>query len=178
MTPQDEWMTATLAVFVIESGLMRFWNRLYYILGVPLFVFRVEHPGGLQGLSTADLQQRTRNSNFYFQFRRLGPSLIVFRERTLWNFIWPAMFGVIRHRPEEETVVVSAKTMWYTIPGVIAAALWVRGQPMLIFVPLLVFGFVYAYHWRWRWYRRVAATISEDAASAPVGRRDPQPAER
>lgn len=160
MTSPYAWLAATFAVFLIESSLMVFWNRLYYALGVPLFVYRVERPGGLQGISMEEVQQRTRNRNFRFQFRRLGPELIVFRERSAWNTAWPMMFGVIRHRPEEAAVVVSGKMMWYTIPGVVMAALWVRGQPLLVFVPLLVFSFAYVYRWRWKWYGRVAAAIA------------------
>jgi hypothetical protein len=174
MTAMHAWLTAMLVVFVVEVVLMARWSRLYYATGVPLFVRRAERPDGLHGVSLEALQQRTRRWNSHFQFRRFGPELIVFRERTAWNFAWPLMFGVIRHDPEAGTVVVSGKMTWYTIPGIVFVALWLPTQPMLFFVPLIVFGFAYAYYWRWRWYGRVAAALAV-GAPAPAARVDPHP---
>ena len=107
-----------VAIAIVEGVLSWKWNRSYFTFGLPIFQRRVERRGGLAGLDLDELQKRCATAaGAPMMFQPLGPNEIAFREKPMGGLIhyMPLMRGVIRHRPEEPTVVVAGLVQWYIL---------------------------------------------------------------
>jgi hypothetical protein len=124
------------------------WNRAYFTIGLPIFVWRVERAGGLVDLSLEDLARSGATAaGPSLVFHRLGPDAIAFREKPFsGSFLHytPIMHGVIRHRVEESSVVVMGLANWYAV-ALVAAFASLLGKSFLDIAPLVAFVFAAIY---------------------------------
>jgi hypothetical protein len=116
---------AGLAI-VIEIALNWTWNASYFGFGIPIFLRRIETLGGISGIDLEALAKSTATAaGSPLAFRRLGPDLIVFRERAFGGYI-PMMRGVIRSTAEEPSIVVAGLVDWSVIAVAIVLVVFLR----------------------------------------------------
>jgi hypothetical protein len=128
-----------VAIAIVEYVLSWKWNRSYFTFGLPIFLRRVERRNGLAGLDLEQLQKRCATAaGAPMMFQPLGPDLIAFREKPMGGLVhyMPLMRGVIRHRPEESSVVVAGLVQWYFVALAVILSWGLRANMMVVVVYL------------------------------------------
>lgn len=120
-----------LVLAIVEFVLALRWNASYFTAGLPIFWRRIARPSGLRDVDFDELQKRCATvAGAPIVFHRLGPDAIAFREAAAGGLIhyFPIMRGIIRHRPEESSVVVSGLVKWWVVALVGVFAWYMRGD--------------------------------------------------
>jgi hypothetical protein len=128
-------LTLVALLIIAEVVLSMKWNRFYCTRGLPIFVRRAESPAKLESFPMEVLEKASATAAAApFQFRRLDPNTIAFRERSLFGLIHyaPLMHGLIRRRPEEASVAVLGLVNWWAIGLVVFLLAMLRGDIAII----------------------------------------------
>ena len=160
-------LTLVALLIIAEVVLAMKWNRFYCTRGLPIFVRRAEGVAKLESLPLELLEKASATAaGAPFQFRRLDPDVIVFRERSLGGLIHyaPLMHGLIRKRSEEASVAVVGLVNWWAI-GLVVLLLAILGRNVAIIGLYAVGVFAVLYFIQAVRYLRVAKAIR---TSAPV----------
>ncbi|HEU4886915.1 MAG TPA: hypothetical protein VFV49_03440, partial [Thermoanaerobaculia bacterium] len=131
---------AVLAIAIVEFVLVVRWNAFYFTAGIPIFWRRVDRPSGLRDVDFDELQKRCATAaGAPIVFHRLGPDAIAFREAVAGGLIhyFPIMRGIIRHRPEESSVVVSGLVKWWVVALLGLFTWYLRANVMDVFIYLV-----------------------------------------
>ena len=135
-------------VAYVELELATRWNRTYFTVGLPLFVRRVERPGGLAHLDLVALHERTRSvARAQIIYQRLDAQTVALLEllRGGRPYYGMLMRGVIRNEPGEPHVRVVGLLNAFPIALVACFGTLLgraAGQTLLIFAA--AYAIVYA----------------------------------
>lgn len=138
------FVAAVLVAEVIAS--VRF-NRWYFTTGIPIFLRRIDRPGGLDDVSFETLQKGTATAaGAPLLFRRLDANLIASREKVFAGGIlyFPLMRGLIRRDPGEPSVKVIGLMNW-TFVALIAAPVIAFGKDARFALPYVALAMAILY---------------------------------
>jgi hypothetical protein len=140
-------LTLVALVIIAEVVLSMKWNVFYCTRGIPIFVRRAESAAKLESFPLETLEKASATvAGAPFQFRRLDPDTIAFRERSLGGLMHyaPLMHGLIRKRPEEASVAVLGLVNWWAIAIVVLlGAILGRNVAIIGFYAALTFAVLY-----------------------------------
>jgi hypothetical protein len=166
------WMVlsfaAVLAIAIAELILSWKWNRSYFSFGIPIFLRRVERPSGLAGVDLDELPKSCATAaGAPMVFHRLGTDRIAFREKPFGGLIHYSalMRGVIRHQPEESSVVVVGLMQWYAVALLVVVAV-ALGAGIVAILPLIGLAFGVLYLIQGVRFYRIANALRTDATHA------------
>jgi hypothetical protein len=160
-------LTLVALLIIAEVVLSMKWNGFYCTRGLPIFVRRVESAANLESFPIETLEKASATAaGAPFQFRRLDPDTIAFRERSLGGLMHyaPLMHGLIRKRPEEASVAVLGLVNWWAI-GLIVFLVAILGRNIAIIGLYAVGALALLYFIQAVRYLRVAKAIRK---SAPI----------
>lgn len=168
-----------LAAGLADVVLSMRWSRAYFTAGIPIFVRRVQLPGGISDLPLPELEAAAVTAaGPPLLFRRLDAETIAFRERVFGGMLHyiPIMHGVIRHDVAEGVARVTGLLNWFAI-AFIAGFAALLGRAIVELLPVMVGVFCIIYFIQAVRYNRVAKKLGlrssppPSAASAPGSRR-------
>ncbi len=160
-------LTLVALIIIAEVVLSMKWNLFYCTRGIPIFVRRIESAGKPETLSLETLEKASATAaGAPFQFRRLDPNTIAFRERSLGGLMHyaPLMHGLIRKRPEEASVAVLGLVNWWAI-GLIVFLVAILGRDIAVIGLYAVGALAVLYFIQAVRYLRIAKAIRN---SAPI----------
>lgn len=149
-------------IAVVELVLSARWSRVYFTTGIPIFVRRIEKPGGLASVDLESLEARTRPAaGAALLFKRVDATTIAFREELFGGGTLrysPIMRGVIRYNAGEPHVRVIGLANWFAL-ALVACLVTLLRRKIVELLPIIAFAYGVVYLIQAVRYNRVAKAL-------------------
>ena len=138
---------ALIGFLIIETVLSGTWNRMYFTVGLPIFIMRVPVEFRHSNIpSSSHLEEHSRSTLVTsLVFKEVEPNTYGFREKAFefgWRFHYPSlMHGMLFFDFDHNQVVIKGFANWFML---CFSLIWIGGV-FLEYEPLVALVFVFVF---------------------------------